>query len=70
VAAGGVVEAGSVGAPLDDSTVVVTVSEETGGTMSVVVADAGGAPGASEDGAPGADGAGTAGGAPPEVGIG
>jgi hypothetical protein len=63
VAAGGVVEAGSLGAPLDDSTVVVTVSEETGGTMSVVVADAGGAPGASEDGT------GTAGGAP-EVGIG
>jgi hypothetical protein len=70
VAPGGVLEAGLVGAPVDDSTVVVTVSEETGGTMSVVVADAGGAPGASEDGAPGADGAGTAGGAPPEVGIG
>jgi hypothetical protein len=77
VGAVGVDEAGSVGAPLDETTVVITDSpEETGapeegalgvsvpgGTMRVVVADAGGAPGASEDGA------GTAGGAP-EVGIG
>jgi hypothetical protein len=76
VGAVGVDEAGSVGAPLDETTVVVTdSSEETGalgegapgvsepgGTMRVVVADAGGAPGASEDGA------GTAGGAP-EVGT-